>query len=149
MKLKNILVEYQDYLLVIAIVFSSIAIAIKSRDGKIYFLLHNHPGLIFLLVIVSSVLVVIYFHISKRKISRLSNQIREQSKIKNEVTDVRLNELTERQRRVFDLIISGMTNKEIMTELFIEQSKLKTHINQLFKKLNVQSRSELKTNFKK
>jgi DNA-binding NarL/FixJ family response regulator len=55
-----------------------------------------------------------------------------------------LNELTERQREVYNLIISGKTNKEIMTELFIEQSTLKSHINQIYKKLNIKKRSELK-----
>jgi len=49
---------------------------------------------------------------------------------------------------VYDLIISGKTNKEIMTELFIEQSTLKSHINQIYKKLNIKNRRELKTNLK-
>ncbi|CAN0589399.1 unnamed protein product, partial [Ectocarpus sp. 12 AP-2014] len=54
------------------------------------------------------------------------------------------NGLTERQREVYDLIISGKTNKEIMSELFIEQSTLKSHVNQIYKKLNIKSRRELK-----
>lgn len=147
-KLKNILSKYQKYLLVIALVLSSIAISIRSSDGEINFVLHNYPGLIFLLVIVSSLLVVIYFQINRRKISRLSNQIREQSKIKSERADVLLNELTERQREVYDLIILGKTNKEIMTELFIEQSTLKSHINQIYRKINIKSRGELKSKVK-
>ncbi len=53
--------------------------------------------------------------------------------------------LTMRQKEVYDLIISGKTNKEIISELFIEQSTLKTHINQIYKKLNIKNRNELKS----
>jgi len=52
--------------------------------------------------------------------------------------------LTDRQEQIYHLIISGKSNKEIMSTLFIEQSTLKTHINQIYKKLNVRSRREIK-----
>jgi len=144
MKLKDILSKYQKYLLGIALLLSSIAISIRSSDGKINLVLHKYPALIFLMVVISSFLVVIYFQINRKKISSLSNQIKEQSKTKSEVVDALLNGLTERQRVVYDMIISGKTNKEIMTELFIEQSTLKSHINQIYKKMDFKSRSELK-----
>jgi len=144
MKLKDIPSKYQKYLLGIALVLSSIAISIRSSDGKINLVLHNYPVLIFLLVVVSSFLVGIYFHFNTRKISSLSNQIKEHSKITTEGKDNLLLGLTERQREVYDLIISGKTNKEIMTELFVEQSTLKSHINQIYKKLDIKSRRELK-----
>jgi DNA-binding NarL/FixJ family response regulator len=140
--------KYQKYLLGIALMISSIAISIKGSDGKINLVLHNYPVLIFLMVVVSSLLVVIYFQINSRRISRLSNQIKEQSKIKSEGIDALLNELSERQKEVYDLIISGKSNKEIMTKLFIEQSTLKSHINQIYKKLNIKSRRELKSKLK-
>lgn len=144
MKLKDILSKYQKYLLGIALLLSSIAISVRSNDGKINLVLHKHPGLIFLMVVISSFLVAIYFQINKRKISSLSNQIKEESKIRTVGFDALINRLTERQREVYDLIISGKTNKEIMSELFIEQSTLKSHVNQIYKKLNIKSRSELK-----
>ena len=140
--------KYQKYLLGTALLLSSVAISIKGSDGQINLVLHNYPVLIFLMVVVSSLMVVIYFQINSRRISRLSNQIKEKSKIKSEGTDALLNELSERQKEVYDLIISGKTNKEIMTELFIEQSTLKSHINQIYKKLNIKSRSELKSKLK-
>ena len=140
--------KYQKYLLGIALLLSSVAISIRGSDGEINLVLHNYPVLIFLMVVVSSLLVVIYFQINSRRISRLSNQIKEKSKIKSEGTDALLNELSERQKEVYDLIISGKSNKEIMTELFIEQSTLKSHINQIYKKLNIKSRRELKSKLK-
>jgi len=145
MKLKNILSKYQKYLLGIALVLSSVAISIRSSNGKIKLVLDNYPALIFVMVAVSSFLVAFYFQINRRKISSLSNQIREQSKSKNEGNDALINVLTDRQRAVYDLIILGKSNKEIMAELFIEQSTLKSHINQIYRKLNIQSRSALKS----
>lgn len=148
MKLKDITSKYQKYLLGIALLLSSIAISIRSIDGKIDFVLHKYPALIFLMVVISSFLVAIYYIINKRKFSSLLNEIKEHSKIRSEGFDTQLNGLTDRQREVYDLIISGKTNKEIMNELFIEQSTLKSHINQIYGKLNIKSRSELKSKVK-
>jgi len=144
MVLKKILSKYQKYLLGIALVLSSIAISIRSSDGKIILVLHNYPILIFLLLVVSSFLVAIYFHFNERKISSLSGKIKEHSEITSEGMNHLLYGLTERQKEVYDLIIAGKTNKEIMTKLFIEQSTLKSHINQIYKKLDIKSRRELK-----
>ncbi|GAA0881095.1 hypothetical protein GCM10009119_40650 [Algoriphagus jejuensis] len=142
------LYKYQKYLLGIALVLLSIAISIRGSDGKISLVLHNYPVLIFLMVLVSLFLGAAYFQINSRRISSLLSQIREQSKNKNEEIEVLLDELSERQKEVYNLIVSGKTNKEIMTELFIEQSTLKSHINQIYKKLNIKSRSELKSKAK-
>ena len=146
MKLKNILAKYHKYLLVVAIILSSIAISIRGSDGDVKLVLHNYPVLITLLITVSLFLVAIYFQINEKKFLSLSSQIKDLSKDKSEALSALVDELTERQREVYDLIISGKTNKEIITELFIEQSTLKTHINQIYKKLNIKSRKELKSN---
>lgn len=145
MKLKKILSKSQKYLLVIALLLSSVAISIRSNDGKISLVLSKYPALIFLLIVVSSFLVAIYFYTTTKKISSLSSQIKEQSKITSEGMDALLSRLTERQRKVYDLILLGKTNKEIMSELFIEQSTLKSHINQIYKKLDIKNRRELKS----
>ncbi len=145
MKLKNKLSKYQKYFLGIAILLSSIAVSIKTNDGKINLILHNYPIVIFLMVVISSFLVVIYIHTNNKKIATLSNQIKNQSKIKSKEIDSLINGLTARQKEVYDLIISGKTNKEIIAELFIEKSTLKSHINQIYRKLNIKSRNELKS----
>ena len=148
MKLIDIPSKYQKYLLGIALLLSSIAISIRSNNGKINFVLHKYPTLIFLMVVISSFLVAIYFIMNKRKISSLSDEIKEHSENRSEGFDSLLNGLTERQREVYDLIISRKSNKEIMAELFIEQSTLKTHINQIYRKLDIKSRGELKSKLK-
>ncbi|MDP4812303.1 MAG: helix-turn-helix transcriptional regulator [Saprospiraceae bacterium] len=146
--MKNILSKYHKYLLVVALILSSIAISIRGKNGEIKLVLHNYPVLITLLITVSLFLVAIYFQINKKKISILSNQIKKQSKFKDDGIDALIGGLTERQKEVYGLIISGKTNKEIMTELFIEQSTLKSHINQIYGKLNIKSRSELRSKLK-
>lgn len=145
MKLKNILSKYHKYLLVVAIILSSIAISIRGSDGDVKLVLHNYPVLITLLITASLFLVAIYFQINEKKFLSLSSQIKDLSKDKGAELSTLVDELTERQREVYDLIISGKTNKEMITELFIEQSTLKTHINQIYKKLNIKSRRELKS----
>ncbi|MBK8110801.1 MAG: helix-turn-helix transcriptional regulator [Saprospiraceae bacterium] len=139
---------FQKYLLAIALVLTSIAISIRGSDGKIKLVLHNYPGLLFLMVVVSTFLISLYFKITSRRISSLSIQIREQSKIKSDGNNAQIDELSGRQKEVYDLIISGKKNKEIINELFIEQSTLKSHINQIYKKLNIKSRRELKSKLK-
>jgi len=146
--MKNILSKYHKYLLVVALILSSIAISIRGKNGEIKLVLHNYPVLITLLITVSVFLVAIYFQTNNKKISILSNQIKEQSKFKDDGIDALIGGLTERQKEVYGLIISGKTNKEIMTELFIEQSTLKSHINQIYGKLNIKSRSELRSKLK-
>lgn len=146
--MEKILSKYHKYLLVVALVLSSIAISIRGSNGEVKLVLNNYPALITLMISVSLFLVAIYFHVNRKKISNLSNQIKEHSKFKDDGIDALLDRLTERQREVFDLIISGKTNKDIMTELFIEQSTLKSHINQIYRKLDIKSRSELKSKLK-
>nr|WP_299343924.1 LuxR C-terminal-related transcriptional regulator [Allomuricauda sp.] len=52
-------------------------------------------------------------------------------------------ELSKQERVVRNLILQGKTNKEIANELFISLSTVKTHITNLYAKLNVTSRGEL------
>ena len=145
MKTKITLSKYQKYFLGIALVLSSLAVSIRSGEGKPQLIFQNYPILIFSLVVVSSFLVVLYLQINKKKLTNLSLEIKELTEAKPEDSSNLLLELTERQREIYDLIISGKTNKEIMSDLFIEQSTLKSHINQIYKKLKIQNRKELKS----
>ena len=88
---------------------------------------------------------LLYIAVDKSKIIALSKQIELTPQVNDEDFSTLLFELTSRRKQVYDLIISGRTNKEIMAELFIEQSTLKSHINQVYKKLNIKNRKELKT----
>ncbi len=52
--------------------------------------------------------------------------------------------LTKQEKNIVNLINSDKTNLEISEELFISKSTVKTHINNIYRKLNISSRIELK-----
>ena len=50
--------------------------------------------------------------------------------------------LTLREREVLALMVEGLNNTQIATKLFVSPSTIKSHVSNLFTKLNVASRSE-------
>lgn len=50
--------------------------------------------------------------------------------------------LSERESEILKLVTSGMSNKEIAEKLFLSQRTVKSHLTNIFNKLNVASRSE-------
>ena len=56
-------------------------------------------------------------------------------------------QLSAREQEIVQLIISGKKNIEIANELFVELSTIKSHINNIYKKENVSSRSEIKEKY--
>jgi len=52
--------------------------------------------------------------------------------------------LTTQEQNIVTAILKNKTNKEIASDLFISLSTVKTHINNLYKKLNVSTREEIK-----
>jgi len=53
--------------------------------------------------------------------------------------------LTQQESKVLQLILQDKSNKEIATQMFVSVSTVKTHINNLYKKLRVGSREEVKS----
>lgn len=52
-------------------------------------------------------------------------------------------DLSKQEKNIQGLIVAGMSNKEIASELFISLSTVKTHITNIYNKLQVSSRQEL------
>ncbi|USK31987.1 response regulator transcription factor [Bacillus sp. F19] len=52
------------------------------------------------------------------------------------------NMLTKREKEILFELVKGLSNKEIAEALFISDKTVKIHINKIFKKLNVKSRSQ-------
>ncbi|WP_109302713.1 response regulator transcription factor [Aquimarina sp. AU474] len=67
-------------------------------------------------------------------------------KNRNSTSDQTKN-LTQQEQKVLDFILKDKTNKEIASSMFVSVSTIKTHINNLYKKLEVRSREEVKSLF--
>ncbi len=57
--------------------------------------------------------------------------------------------LSKQEINIRNLILQGKSNKEIANELFISLSTVKTHITNIYHKLNISNRNELELKFKK
>lgn len=55
-----------------------------------------------------------------------------------------LSVLTKRERQIAELIKRGLTNREIGEELFISETTVKKHVSNIFEKLGIGSRRDLK-----
>jgi DNA-binding CsgD family transcriptional regulator len=60
-----------------------------------------------------------------------------------------LEQLSAQERRIAEAMAKGKTNKEIAQDFFISLSTVKTHVNNIYKKLEVRSREEIKSNYYK
>ena len=60
-----------------------------------------------------------------------------------------LEELSRQEKNIKNHIIDGKSNKEIAEELFISLSTVKTHITNIYHKLNISNRKELIAKFQK
>ncbi len=58
-------------------------------------------------------------------------------------------QLTPQEQKIVDLILENKTNKEIAAQIFVSHSTVKTHINNLYRKLNLQNREQLKSLYRK
>lgn len=56
--------------------------------------------------------------------------------------------LTETERRVADVIAQGRTNREVAAVMFVTENTVQTHVQHIFRKLGVRSRTELAAQFR-
>ncbi|RNC88448.1 MAG: DNA-binding response regulator [Winogradskyella sp.] len=86
------------------------------------------------LLLIASLLLNVFFIFQKRKAKQSSTK-----KLKER--------LSKQELVVLDLILQNKSNKEIAETLFLSVSTIKTHTNNIFKKLEVNSRDETKSLF--
>ncbi len=66
----------------------------------------------------------------------------------NQQPSVEAEKLSTREREILELIISGLSNKEIASRLSVSVSTLRWHLKQIYKKLHVHSRVEVVLKFR-
>ena len=66
----------------------------------------------------------------------------DQNEKQNKV-DPKFNQLSRQEKRVYHLLKSGKSNKEISSELHIEVSTVKSHLHKIYSRLGVKSRNEI------
>jgi len=147
MKLKetvlNHIYNYQKLVLAFAIFFLFSGVGFTVKPNGVNWFWEGYPVIALLVAGLSLLLAFVWIKIEKHKINKTIESIQHVS----DNTD-KVDMLTNRQKQVFDLILQNKSNKEISEELFIEMSTLKTHINKIYKTLNVGSRKEVRS-FKK
>lgn len=57
--------------------------------------------------------------------------------------------LTDREEKVMELIIEGMSNNEIANELDVSVNTIKTHLRHVFKKLQAENRTQASVTYLK
>ena len=102
------------------------------------------PSQLWLLVGLLSLLfigAVVWITILNKKITELESRQLDSPVL--EKVDPNLQErLTQKESEILQLIGQGKSNKEIASELFVELSTVKTHINKIYTKLKVKNRRE-------
>lgn len=68
--------------------------------------------------------------------------VREYKRKETSFNDLSKRRLTKRELDVLKLLASGLSNKEISEELFISEKTVKNHISSIFRKLNVNDRTQ-------
>jgi len=95
----------------------------------------NWHYLVYIILIVSVILNFIFWFIHKKHKTKSINKAKEK--------------LTKQEQNILNFLLEDKSNKEIAETAFISLSTVKTHINNIYKKLNVQSRDEIKSLFNK
>ena len=82
--------------------------------------------------------------LSSRFFEYFQQSFKEESERKNTETDEEnlLDALTQREEEVLELLTQGITYKGVAGKLFISETTVKTHVNNIFQKLQVNDRTQ-------
>ena len=144
-KMTDLLYKRQKAIKLIAIFLFFSLVAFRFDNKKVKLFWSDYPSVAILLALIITLIVIIWLRIEKQKTQLLINNLQKKDAEKSGREESKLTELSPRQKEVFDLILKGKSNKEITAELHIELSTLKTHINQIYKILEIKSRRETKS----
>jgi len=142
--LADTLFRHQKKLEIIAIFLLCLTISFRFTNFKTEWLWSDKTYIAVILVLMLISIALIWIKIEKVKTDNLIKLIKSETITNKTNIENQLDELSAKQKQVFDLIVIGKSNKEIMDELCIELSTLKTHINKIYKILEITSRKQIK-----
>ena len=76
--------------------------------------------------------------VTRRVIDRMAQQ-----PMPELAAQAKLDDLTRREREVLELIARGLSNREIATQLFVEESTVRTHVKRIQMKLGLRDRVQI------
>lgn len=79
--------------------------------------------------------------LSSRFFEHFQKSFREESNVVSDAENL-LSYLTQREEEVLDLLTNGITYKGVAQQLFISETTVKTHVNNIFQKLQVNDRTQ-------
>jgi DNA-binding CsgD family transcriptional regulator len=85
----------------------------------------------------------IWMRLQKSRTRSLAREIKRTVVPKGAQRDAMVAKLSTRQKEIFELILLKMSNKEIMEELSIEQTSLRSHISKIYKILQRARRADV------
>lgn len=142
--LADLLFRHQKKLEIIAIFLLCLTISFRFTNFKTVWLWSDKTYIAVILVLILISIALIWIKIEKVKTNNLIILIKTEIIANKTNTENQIDKLSAKQKQVFDLIVIGKSNKEIMDELCIELSTLKTHINKIYKILGITSRQQIK-----
>lgn len=97
--------------------------------------------IIFWLIINAVTLVFVYKKVYTEVLAKPDSETSGKRELKDRINDIcEQYKLTPREKELMELIYSGLSNKEIAETLFLSESTVKTHIYNIFRKLEVKNR---------
>ena len=135
----NLASKHQKLLEFLVIFLLFLGISFEFSGSDVTWAWSNYPFVAILIILLAIILMLLWTKVERKKMDGFILSLKE-SYSNSDKRDL----LSRRQQQVYDLIIANKSNKEICEELFIEMSTLKTHINNLYKILEVKNRKELK-----
>ncbi|MGB4849901.1 MAG: LuxR C-terminal-related transcriptional regulator [Saprospiraceae bacterium] len=140
---ENLVYKRQKVLLPIALFLIACAIGFRFNRGMTTWVWNDYPFIALILALGAVLIAWIWATIEKQKTQSLIDDLKNQIAEKSNPVSERIEDLSLKQKEVFNLIALGKSNKEIMSDLHIELSTLKTHINQIYKKLGISRRKDV------
>ena len=82
------------------------------------------------------------YWIPRKTLAKVINKMRQNQKTEKQSHNSIPDELTPREKEILILVSTGATNTEIARKIFLSENTVKTHLSNLYKKLEIKNRTQ-------